>query len=207
MQMKSRTKTPSCFIIPIMGQAQQGCGFFVGNYFITAGHVIENYDGVLSIWFDGKEIELDRHKALIICNSNRINEDGSDADFAVFSVDEVDSPLEFADYKPTPNQKLRCVTYDTVFVEDDKPGIPKIFAYKDEIVKVEAQATVRQDTLGNYFACNTTPNLKKGNSGSPLLDSDNNVVGILRGGTYSNMPECCIFQYVDIIKALLKQES
>lgn len=190
------------FVVPVMGLAQQGCGFFVGNYFITAGHVIGDGEFSPSIVFEGKRIVLDKNKALKVCYSEQISGDESESDFAVFAVDGINSPLKLADYKPLAGQVLRCITYDTVVQKDEMHGTLEIFATKEEIVTVNCTATVREETLGNFFACDTDSILKKGNSGSPVIDSDNNVVGILRGGTY--LPECCIFQYAGVIKELLE---
>lgn len=195
----STTKIDS-FVVPVMGLAQQGCGFFVGNYFITAGHVIVDSEVSPSIVFEGKHIVLDKNKALKVCYSEQISGNEGESDFAVFAVAGINSPLKLADYKPLAGQVLRCITYDTVVQKDETPGIPEIFATKEEIVTVNCSAIVREETLGNFFACNTDYILKKGHSGSPVIDSENKVVGILRGGTY--LPECCIFQYASVIKEL-----
>ena len=189
------------YVVPIMGQAQQGCGFFVGNYFITAGHVIEGCESPLFVWLEGKVFVLDKSKAIKVCYSPKMTGNGFEADFAIFAVDGVNSPLEFADYQPTQRQELCCITYDTVVTRNETPGIPAIFAVNEDIVRNVTSAVVREETLGNFFACNTLSILKKGNSGSPLLDANNRVVGILRGGTY--IPECCIFQYIQIVKELI----
>lgn len=189
------------FIVPIMGQAQQGCGFFIGNYFITAGHVIEESKHPLSVRYGGINYVLDKSKAVKICCSKKLTTDESDADFAIFSVDGVNSPLKLANYKPIQGQELCCITYNTIVTKDETPAIPAIFAVKEEIERIVTTAIVRQEILGNFFACDTKTILKKGNSGSPLIDTEKRVVGILRGGTY--IPECCIFQFAQIVKDVI----
>ena len=189
------------FVVPIMGQAQQGCGFFVGNYFITAGHVLEESKLPLSIIYDGKQILLNESTAIEVNYSKELTGDESETDFALFALNGINSPLKLADYKPSIGQELRCFTYDTVVYKDETPNIPAIFANREEIVTVDCKAVVREEALGNFFACDINSILKKGNSGCPVIDSDNNVVGILRGGTH--LPECCIFQYAYVIKALI----
>lgn len=191
----------SNYIVPIMGQAQQGCGFFVGNFFITAGHVITESGMPLSVKYEGRDFILDKSKAIKICYSKELTADDDVADFAVFAVDGVNSPLRLASYKPSQGQELCCITYDTIVTKDETSGLPEIFCVKDSIERVVATANVRKETLGNFFACDTNPILKRGNSGSPLLDAENRVVGILRGGTH--IPQCCIFQYVEIVKDLV----
>lgn len=185
------------YVVPIMGQAQQGCGFFVGNYFITAGHVIEESDSNLSIQYNGKMMILDKNKAIKVCYSKELTDSSNCLDYAIFAVEGVDSPLKLAGYKPKLGNILHCITYDTVVTKDEIHGIPTIFANKEQILKKETNAVVREESLGNFFACNTDSILKKGNSGSPLFDSQDKIVGILRGGT--EIPECCIFQYTDCI--------
>lgn len=191
----------SNFIVPIMGQAQQGCGFFVGNYFITAGHVIEESTKPLSVKYEGRDHILDKRNAIKICYSEQLTTDEDAADFAIFEVCGVNSPLKLASYKPIQGQKLCCITYDTIVTKDETSVLPTIFAVSERIERVVVKANVREETLGNFFACDTKPILKKGNSGSPLLDADSNVVGILRGGTA--IPECCIFQYMQKIVELI----
>ena len=195
----------SDFIVPVMGQVQQGCGFFVGNYFITAGHVIKESEKPLSVRYDGRGYILDKGNAVKICYSEQLTKDEDAADFAIFNVEGVNSPMKLASYKPIQGQELCCITYDTIITKDEDSALPTIFAVKERIEKVVAKANVREETLGNFFACNTKPILKKGNSGSPLLDADSNVVGILRGGTA--IPECCIYQYVQIISNLIGKSS
>lgn len=191
-------KNIEIFIVPIIGQAQQGCGFFVGNYFITAGHVIEENNCPLFVYFEGKEFILDKTKAVKICYSKELTTDENTSDFAVFEFNDISSPLELADYEPVAGQELRFITYDTVVVNNDNPDLPAIFSTSDRIEKVISSAIVREEKQGKFFACDTKSILKKGNSGSPLLDSNNRVVGILRGGTY--IPECCIFQNAKSIR-------
>lgn len=186
------------YIVPIMRQAQVGCGFFIENLLFTAGHVVENSDTPLTVWFEGKKILLDTKNAIKVCCTKEINEDENCADFAVFRVDNVDSPLRFADYKPPFGQELLCVTYNTIVAKDESCDTLTIFACKEKKEKVQIPAIVSGETCGNYFVCNTKTVLKEGNSGSPLLDSENRVVGVLCGGT--SIPECCIFQYVKLLK-------
>ena len=186
------------YIVPIMGQAQVGCGFFVGNLLFTAGHVVEKNDTPLTVWFGERRFVLDKRNAIKVCCFTEINGEENCSDFAVFRVDNVDSPLRFAEYKPSFGQELLCVTYNTITAKNISCDTLPIFAYEEKLEKVKTPAIVSEETCGNYFVCNTKTVLKEGNSGRPLLDSENRVVGVLCGGT--SIPECCIFQYVKLMK-------
>ena len=183
------------YIVPIFGQAQQGCGFFVGNYFITGYHVIEEYEKPLYIWFDSKKYVLDKNKA-IKTSCSRTN-----SDFAVFSFEKIDSPLELADYEPAFGQMLHCITYDTIVAKNSKPNLLDIFAKTDHVEKKSTSVVVREEKQGDFFACDTESVLREGNSGCPVLDTNNKIVGLLVGGT--DVAECCIFQSTKPIRNIL----
>lgn len=189
------------YILPIMGNTLCGCGFFAGNHFITAGHVVVKCNLPLVVWFEGKKYTLNFNNLLQICYSKEIEGRISCADFAVFTFDNINSPLDLADYTPTNGQVLRCITYDEVHAKTNN-NVPAIFANEERIVKINTDAIVRIERQENFFACDTKSILHEGNSGSPLIDSDNKIVGILHGGT--KIPECCVFQSASSIKQFIK---
>ena len=188
------------FILPIKGQAQCGCGFFVGNHFITAGHVVLECNLPLDIWYNGEKFQLNFDNLLKLVYTKNLSDKNCCGDFAVFAFEDINSPLVFADYIPKADQELNCVTYGTIVSKSE--SIPSIFTTKEIISKVKTSALVRDEQQGNFFACDTKSILHKGNSGSPLIDSDNRVVGILHAGT--QIPECCVFQNALSIKHLMK---
>jgi hypothetical protein len=188
------------FTLPIKGQAQCGCGFFVGNHFITAGHVVLECNLPLEIWFNGDKYQLEFDNLAKIVYTKELTENCYCGDFAVFAFENINSPLVLADYIPTTGQKLNCITYDTIVSKSG--SMPSIFATDEEIMKVKTTATVREEQQGNFFACDTDTILHKGNSGSPLIDTNNRVVGILHAGT--QIPECCVFQNTISIKQFMK---
>ena len=83
------------------GLSNDGVGFFIGNTFITAGHVIE-----------------DAKNPYIVVNDKRIalvepvlikNDDSSEGyDIAVFRIPDVDSPLILNNVEPEKGDKLTC---------------------------------------------------------------------------------------------------
>ena len=185
------------FVAPVMGIAQDGCGVFVGNRFITAGHVAKPDGFPYSAYNAGKKYVLDNTNLLAYRYSEQLAAEHDCSDYAVFSVEGVDSPLKIADYRPKEGQELLCVYYDTEVSNHPEEGLPSISTTSDEIVQKTTIVTVRKESQGNFFAVDSADFLKVGNSGSPLIDADGNVVGILRGGHLNT--SCCVFQYANTI--------
>ena len=115
------------FVAPVMGNAQDGCGVFVGNRFITAGHLTKNDAFPYYAFQETKRHKLDDSNLLNYRYSEQLTDDADCGDYAVFSVDEVNSPLQMADYCPQEGQKLLCVYYDTEVSNYPEEGIPPIF--------------------------------------------------------------------------------
>lgn len=135
-----------------------------------------------------------------IVYSKELSEECYCGDFAIFAFENINSPLVLADYIPVTGQELSCVSYDTMVSKSE--SMPPIFATDEKISIVQTTATVREEQQGNFFACNTDSILHKGNSGSPLIDTNNRVVGIFHAGT--QIPECCVFQNTISIKQFMK---
>ena len=120
----------------------------------------------------------------------------------------IKSPLKLANYRPEQEQIFRIYTYNEIIIKNEFPkdiDIPEIFKTRDEIRPYETKVKVLGKKQGNFFACESEGFLKVGNSGSPLFDDNDNVVGILHGGNPdTNM---VIFQYADIITRLIEDSS
>ena len=84
------------YITFIDGGTSDGVGFFVGNLFITAGHVF-NEGQTHSIYFDGQRIVLDKNKAIFFKSPNGDFFSPDTPDVAIFDCAGVNSPLVFAD--------------------------------------------------------------------------------------------------------------
>ena len=56
----------------IDGGTSDGVGFFVGNLFITAGHVF-NEGQIHSIYFNGQRIVLNKNEAIFFNSAHPIN--------------------------------------------------------------------------------------------------------------------------------------
>ena len=182
------------FVLPIFDVlgSQCGCGFFVGNHFITAGHVVLECNLPLIIFYKRKKLQLNSDNLINLKYEKKVTTDIKCGDIAIFALEDINSPLVLADYIPTYGRKLICISFDTIVLNSDPNS--SIFENNEKISMVKTIASVREEQQGNFFACNTESILHKGNSGSPLIDSDNRVVGILHGGTI--FPKCCVFQNV-----------
>lgn len=80
------------YITFIDGGTSDGVGFFVGNLFITAGHVF-NEGQTHSIYFGGQRIVLDKNEAIFINYPNGDFFSPEIPDVAIFDCAGVNSPL------------------------------------------------------------------------------------------------------------------
>lgn len=145
------------YIIPVFSTNNvDGCGFFIDNFFITAGHIISMAENPF-ILLSGKKVYLE--KPLYF----EVNKDYTGHDLAIFSIPSVKSDLR-------------------LFQEEIKPGTTLVsISFKEGMcgtVLCECNATVYDFNIGNYFGAITDMNLKEGSSGSPVLIG-NEVAGIL----------------------------
>ena len=185
------------FVAPVWGEAHDGCGVFVGNRFITAGHVTKPENFPSYVDNGGKRYQLDNSNLLSRCFSEQLTAEPGCGDYAVFSTDGVNSPLQIANYCPKEGQQLLCIYYDTDVTNTPEEGIPSVFTQDEDTVLKTTIVTVRKESQGNFFAVDSDDLFKVGNSGSPLFDADGKIVGFLHGG-HLNTP-CCIFQYANSI--------
>lgn len=117
-------------------------------------------------------------------------------DIAVFKLDNTKSPLKFSEKDSGINQKLHSISYQHCARKSSDDIFPKNDEYFDLI---ECEAFVELER-GNYFQCKMDAVLKKGSSGSVLLDGDK-VVGILHGGMPGKL--ICDFIKISVIKRLI----
>ena len=176
-------------VLPIhTANNEEGCGFFIGHYFLTSGHVITDSENP-RIYVNNRWINLTNP---ISYEDNRTEPDCYD--LAVFDIKTVFGEFE-------------------LFDGDIKPGeILKSVSFKELGVKyVECDVEVNDFKEGNYFGGLSSINLKAGCSGSPVLIG-NKVVGIMTKGNNDDfdMPmnpilplNFCIFLSSNAIKKVL----
>lgn len=162
------------YITFIDGGTSDGVGFFVGNLFITAGHVF-NEGQTHSIYFGGQRIVLDKNEAIFINYPNGDFFSPEIPDVAIFDCAGVNSPLVFAEDMPFVDQELTNISKRRVIVDDSHSGCPSIFTRKEVIQIHTCIGKVTHTT--DYCECHTDKILRKGDSGSPLMNG-NTVYGV-----------------------------
>ena len=167
-----------------------GNGFFVGEYFVTAAHVVaEAHAPYINV--NDQEISLDQTNAIIwqimpMGSTEEEYADTDNADVAIFHVPNADSPLQLSEKLPEPSTILSC-------------------NYHCHSKLCESQGVVgdKDCFLGNFFGCRMTPihPIEGGSSGSPLI-KDNIVYGILHAGHKSDNSICVFFSAVHALHLL-----
>ncbi len=171
-----------------------GCGVLVGHLFITAAHVVEQQP--LQWDFNGETITLAREDAVLY----QYDKTPKGADVAVFSMPGMHSPLVLDTATPEVGTMLDTISYERI--TEPQEG-DTIFSRqpKEWFEMRTGKATVTQ-VDGNFFLCDTSIVLKKGDSGSPVF-RDGKVFGILHGGREGH--PVCLFQSAQSIARFLQQ--
>lgn len=160
------------YIVPIFNlDNTDGIGFFVGNYFVTAGHVV--LTGSPFIFLKGKQYWLEKEKALLLKTLESESTFENGLDIAVFYIEAIDSPLEFSNIPVSVGTELTSRCSFRHYSEE--------FGEAWSIERIPGRVS---HEMGNFFKCDLSRTLHEGSSGSPIL-LDDKVIGILCG----NFPE------------------
>lgn len=163
------------YIVPIFNlDNTEGIGFFVGNYFVTAGHVV--LTGSPFIFFKGKQYWLEKEKALLLKTLESESTFENGLDIAVFYIEAIDSPLEFSNIPVSVGTELTSRCSFRHYSEE--------FGEAWSIERIPGRVS---HEMGNFFKCDLSRTLHEGSSGSPIL-LDDKVIGILCGN-YPEDPE------------------
>ena len=188
------------WILPVFNRANENskCGqcFIVGSYLITAAHVIYKDDEYINAYavFKSHPINLHREQALLYEHSHTI--DGNYHDCAIFVLPEVsDSPLHLK-YITDTKDDLTCLCQRYAKLENG--GIFDI----PHLELMTSRARFHKQYSDYLFDCEVNPMLIKGDSGCPIVDKENNVVGMLVAGDDKSI---CAFQSAAYIKKILNQ--
>lgn len=193
------------YVTFIDGGMSDGVGFFVGNLFITAGHVV-NDNHIHTINYNGRKIELKKSDAKYLnCSEDELVHPDI-PDVAIFKLENVNSLLMLAEELPTIGQCLEIISKRRVVKRDESCGVPSIFNQSEHIeshlCKGEVLESDTSDT--DYWMCFTDKILRKGDSGSPFL-MGNAVYGILAGGEPETQK--CVFLSAEKIIRIIKNNK
>lgn len=180
------------YIVPIFNtNNSEGVGFFVGDYLITAGHVI--CAGQPFIVMNGKKHFLVTTDALLLRTPNDESTYDDGMDIAVFSFEGMKSPLTFSSTCINVGAHLTSRSMFRHYSEE----------FGDALSVEETSGQVIE-VMGNFFKCDLERILREGSSGSPIF-SDNEVVGILYGNDRKDPENRILYLSGCAINELLQQ--
>ena len=188
-------------------QSIGGQCFLVGDYLITAAHVIEQTNKPYIKM--GHDIFLKKEEAIAYSYTPMVNRLEDYEDYAIFHLsNEPKSILRFSkmerDYKLLCNyhrkepQKNILITEKNIFSSIEKSQIIS----NTETCFLTSSAALVNVISQKLFQCKVSPILEKGDSGCPILTTDNQVIGFLIGARKEN-PDMHIFQSATFIQNLI----
>ena len=181
--------------------------FLVNNFLVTAAHVINDDWKEPYIQFGEKNIPLKKEDAIAYSYTPIIENLGDYEDFAIFPLHfEIKSPLIFSEIEIESNllcyychkdQQEKIDIYDnTIFSIIEKPQT------SNEIHIFTSLATFDNIISQKLFLCKVSPILAEGDSGCPILTTDNKVLGLLIGVRKEDI-YIHVFQSAAYIKKIL----
>ena len=171
------------WIFPIFGEYSGQC-FIIDSYLITAAHVIAKNKEPYTVLWNNQRMSLCKKDA-ILYELTEINENYRD--YAVFALpQQTESPLHLMTLKDFAIE-LSC--YFKV-EENFRLELRSSNAIMDKVYS------------DSFFTCTMHSMIFSGRSGCPLIDIDNNVVGMLVAGDDKSI---CAFQSAAYIKKILEQ--
>jgi len=185
----------------IDGNETHGVGVIVGDYLVTAGHVLEAADKAYAT-VDGNTYCLDDSNRVFLQSMGNDDEDPTHNDIAIYTIDNVDSPLQLSDKLPEINSTYTNVYIVEETIVSDDESLPPMFRESTSLNLETSGSVFEGEYVENFFACKTEKILKEGNSGCPLLDG-RIVYGILHGGV-PDKPRCVYQSAKSIISCLEK---
>ncbi len=180
------------YIIPVFDSIHTcGLGCFVGDFFITSGHVVGSETKYL--FWNGECIPLEPNNAMSLqCISEEKN-DNRQNDFALFRFTGINSPLMLSECPPSVGAVFDCITWvpnnDTSKVD----GFIRRLVCKGEVISI----------FHHFFSCKMDYVLQEGASGSPLI-IDGIVWGILSGHDENKGKDELFFQSAAFIHSLFQ---
>ena len=172
-------------VVPLIGNVS-GNGFFIKDYFVTAGHCLN--DGSIQIFYDGQQYTFKKEEAIIL---RTIDPDSDSAptskeDIAVFKFDKAKCFLEIGSkYNLKDRDVLQLAHYirntnnsKSIFKSTTEEFEYKRIPFRFLNWDYELLSKILSDGY-TCFEASTHRAISEGFSGSPLIDRNNRVVGVL----------------------------
>lgn len=191
-------------------QSIGGQCFIVGDYLITAAHVIELTNKPYIKM--GHDIFLKKEEALAYSYTPMVNRLEDYEDYAIFHLSNAPtSILQFSEMGR--DNKLLCNYHRKESQENILINENNIFSFIERSHMIPNTKTCLLTSLAildavispRLFQCKVSPILEKGDSGCPIFTTDNQVLGFLIGAKKEN-PSIHIFHSATFIKNLIKHE-
>lgn len=173
----------SKWILPVYSGTDhyEGRSFIVGSYLVTAAHVIIDLP-LPYVSLENEKYELKSENAILVLYNRSLNED-----CAIFKLPQTyQSPFQLADIIPQEQEILTC------------------YYIKQQNRCISASTAKVFHTEEKAFMCYMDSMLCEGDSGSPILNAKNEIVGMLVAGDDKSI---CAFQSATFIIDLLSKCS
>jgi len=169
-------------------QSIGGQCFMVGDYLITASHVVEKLYRPY-VMCDGHRFYLTKDNAIVYSNNK-----SEDEDIAIFSMQGVNSPLFFKE----PLTSELALTCYSISKADPQTCRLEFKHYNVCILSIVSNKAI---------ICEVSPMLCEHDSGCPIVTENYEVIGMLVGGV-GDAPcnNICGFQSAAFIKDLINQQ-
>lgn len=209
-------KTLPKVVVPLIGNTD-GNGFFIKNHFATAAHCLDN--GPIQICYEGEIYTFKKEDAVIFETIDKTSNKIQRGDIAIFKFDKPKVYLKIGQQLntlDTLHTKLYLAYYKHISLKSD---IDSIFSYNDkyelEIERFSFAESIlhKSDTSSNsyysyMFESYTDATIREGSSGSPLLNEDHQVVGLLIGCRRpESHPNFILFQHMHTFEYQLELYS
>ena len=202
-------------LVPLLDD-NDGCGFFVKGYFLTAGHCLNA--GHIHFRYNHKDYIFTKEDAVYFKTIDKESKDIQTGDIAIFKFEDsthflnIGNDLNTLDmFSESSNLFLPHYVHKVEHSGDGKSifNVPKE-SYVLEIDKFQYYDSILEkiDGKNNYvshmFEASTDASIRGGSSGSPLINHDHEVVGLLIGcRDFNNRPNLILFNHLQGYKYML----
>jgi hypothetical protein len=188
-------------VVPLIGNTE-GCGFFIQNYFVTAGHCLEN--GPIAFAIDGEVFKFSKEDAIVYKTIDKNSDAIQTGDIAIFKFNKYKCCLQRGDLYNLLDKHRPYILPHYVHTVTNHGNNSSIFQNNTEkwelaVDRFSYSASIIHKVEGSnsyvsyFFEAYTDAIISEGCSGSPLIDCNGKVVGVLVGCNNPNKPNEILF--------------